>query len=83
MRTTIELKEEQRAALHAIAARRGWRGYSRLVQEAIDFYVKHHAECEEARLSLLKRKGAWSSEEAERTRAAIALLRKQWMTTSS
>lgn len=80
MRTTIELKEEHRALLHALAARRGWRGYSRVVEEAIEFYLRHHAEAEEARKALLKRKGAWTEEEAARTRAAIAELRRQWAT---
>ena len=78
MRTTIELTEEQRALLHAIAARRGSRGYSRVVQEAIDFYLKHHAEAESARRLLLDRKGAWSADEAERTRKALRELRASW-----
>lgn len=82
MRTTVELKEEHRALLHALAARRGLRGYSQLVQEALDFYLKHQAEAQEARQALLARKGAWGAEEVERTRAAIAELRRQWTTTS-
>lgn len=83
MRTTIDLKEEHRALLHAIAARRGWRGYSRVVEEAVEFYLQHHAEAEEARCALLKRKGAWAPEEAERIRHAIAELRKQWTITAA
>lgn len=39
MRTTIELTDEQRAALLAMAARRGLRGYSSLVQEALAKYL--------------------------------------------
>lgn len=39
MRTTIEISDEQRARLLEIAARRGGRGYSRLVQEALDRYL--------------------------------------------
>lgn len=39
MRTTIELTDEQRAALLALAARRGLRGYSSLVQEALAAYL--------------------------------------------
>lgn len=83
MRTTIELKEDHRALLHAIAAHRGWRGYSRVVEEAIEFYLAYHDAAEEARRTLLNRKGAWSEEEAERTRAAIAELRRQWTAASS
>ena len=78
MRTTIELTEEQRALLHAIAARRGWRGFSRVVREAIDFYLKHHTEAERARRALLGRKGAWSAAEAERVRQALEELRTSW-----
>jgi Arc/MetJ-type ribon-helix-helix transcriptional regulator len=85
MKTTVELKEEHRALLEAIAARRGWRSYSRVVQEAVEFYLHHHAEAEKARCALLKRKGAWTPEEVEHTRAAITKLRKRWttLTTSS
>jgi predicted nuclease of restriction endonuclease-like RecB superfamily len=78
MRTTIELKEEHRALLHMIAARRGWRGFSRVVEEAIEFYLEHHAEAEKARRALLDRRGAWSEKEADRVRAAIRELRRRW-----
>ena len=62
MRTTIELKEEHRALLHAIAARRGLRGYSKVIEEAIEFYLRHHSE----------------AEEAEGVRSAIRELRERW-----
>ena len=39
MRTTIELRDDQHAALAALASRRGMRGYSGLVQEALDLYL--------------------------------------------
>lgn len=39
MRTTIELSNEKRAKLLAIAARRGLRGYSQLIDEALDLYL--------------------------------------------
>jgi hypothetical protein len=80
MRTTIELREEHRALLHAIAARRGWRGYSRVVEEAIDFYLEHHAAAAEARRSLLGRQGGWSAAETDHTREMIRELRARWTT---
>jgi predicted DNA-binding protein len=40
MRTTIELTDEQRAKLLALAARRRLRGYSALIQEALERYLK-------------------------------------------
>ena len=39
MRTTIELSNEQRAALYSMAAGRGMRGYSLLIQEALEKYL--------------------------------------------
>lgn len=36
MRTTVEITDEQHRALSAIAQRRGVRGFSALVQEALD-----------------------------------------------
>lgn len=39
MRTTIELTDEQRSALLALAGKRGLRGYSSLVQEALAQYL--------------------------------------------
>jgi len=79
MRTTIELKEEHRALLHAIAARRGWRGYSKVIQEAIEFYLRHHSAAEEAKRTLLTRKGGWSEEDVEKLRVALEELRRQWI----
>jgi hypothetical protein len=39
MRTTVEITDEQHRALSAIAQRRGVRGFSALVQEALDGYL--------------------------------------------
>ena len=40
MRKTIELTNDHRSSLHALAARRGLRGYSKLIQEAVDLYIQ-------------------------------------------
>ena len=82
-RTTIELKDEHRAGLRAIAISRGWRGFSRAIEEAIDFYLDHHSESGTARRTLLKRRGSWSAEEAGRTARAIAEVRRSWPRRSS
>jgi metal-responsive CopG/Arc/MetJ family transcriptional regulator len=39
MRTTIELSDEQRAELLRLAAERGEKGFSRLIQEAVEEYL--------------------------------------------
>ena len=44
MRATIELSDDQRSILHFLAAQRGLRGYSKLMQEAIDFYIREKTE---------------------------------------
>jgi predicted transcriptional regulator len=43
MRTTVEISDAQRAKLLEIAARRGEKGFSRLVQEALDQYLADEA----------------------------------------
>ncbi len=39
MRTTIEIPDEQRAKLLQLAAERGEKGFSKLVQEALEKYL--------------------------------------------
>ena len=39
MRTTIELNDDARSKLLALAARRGDKGFSKIVQEALDRYL--------------------------------------------
>lgn len=76
MRTTIELTEQQHEALNALARRRGIRGFSPLVQEAIDAYLGHLAS-EEIDL-LLNLEGSMSEEEAKVLSSRIAEARRQW-----
>lgn len=80
MRTTIEIREEQRIALAAIAARRGLRGYSEVVQEAIDAYL---AEVDGEDLdALLSLRGSITSEEADALDRSIAEAWSMWRTGS-
>jgi len=82
-RTTIELKDEHRAMLQAIAVSRGWRGFSRVIEEAIEIYLHHHAEAEVARRTLLERRGSWSTDQAQKTARTIAEVRRNWPSRSS
>jgi predicted DNA-binding protein len=54
MRTTIELSNEHRRALHDLAAHRGVRGYAKLIQEAVDLYIRETAIKESVAKRLLK-----------------------------
>jgi len=78
MRTTVEITDAQRAKLLKLAASRGEKGFSALVQEAIDFYLRTQADTArrarvKAALSVL---GSFSDKDAEALREATRALRK-------
>ena len=78
MRTTIEITAEQRAQLLQIAARRGAKGFSRLVQEALDAYLEAEADTEEKRRRALRLRGALRKAEVGKLREATAAIRRSW-----
>jgi hypothetical protein len=49
VRTTIEIQTEHRIALMALAARRGQKGFSTLVAEAIEEYLNREPQLRELR----------------------------------
>ena len=80
MRTTIEIREEQRIALAAIAAKRGLRGYSEVVQEAIDVYL---AEAQGEDLdALISLRGSLAPEQADALERCISQAWSSWQTSS-
>ncbi|MEI9479264.1 MAG: hypothetical protein WCO26_22210 [Deltaproteobacteria bacterium] len=78
MRTTIELSDEHRSALHALAARKGLRGYSKVIQEAIDLYISEKLNKEDGTGRLLKMKGTWGRKETEKARKKLEEIRRFW-----
>jgi len=78
MRTTIELSDDHRSALHSLAAKRRLRGYSKLVEEAIDLYIKEKAIQENGARHLLKMRGTWSKEEANQVRKRLEEIERNW-----
>ena len=78
MRTTIEITEEQRARLLELTARRGEKGFSRLVQEALDRYLQEAERRSEATQQALNVLGTLSEKSAQKILASIAALRRQW-----
>ena len=78
MRTTIELKNESRAKLLEVAATRGEKGFSRLINEAVDLYLKTAAADRERRCAALSLRGRLGNEEARALRTATAALRESW-----
>lgn len=84
MRTTIELTDDQRARLLALAAKRRLRGYSSLVHEALEQYLKETPNggrakaAAKAAKAARKVRGTLSDAEVERMRRDIEALWKRW-----
>jgi hypothetical protein len=78
MRTTVEITDEQRAKLLQEAARRGEKGFSSIIQEALDHYFETAAE-RRARVELARQAiGRLSAEDADRLEKEIRDLRRSW-----
>ena len=58
MRTTIELRDDLRARLLDLAARRGDKGFSRLVMEAVEAYLAQAESGGAARERALRAEGS-------------------------
>jgi predicted transcriptional regulator len=78
MRTTIEIRDDLRGALLKLAAKRGEKGFSRLVCEAIEEYVAAETRRDELRRKALRTQGALASEEAEELRERVREIREDW-----
>lgn len=76
MRTTVEITEEQHRALTLLAHRRGVRGFSQLVQEAIDAYLSELGADEVE--SLLALNGILGDEDEREVRSRIDDVRAVW-----
>jgi len=78
MRTTVELTEEQRAELLKLAAQRGMKGFSGLVQEAIDTYLESQASRASLIEAALAMKGSLKSDAAYEFEARTKSIRENW-----
>jgi len=78
MRTTVEIKPQQRADLLKLAAQRGDKGFSNLVQEALDLYLRQHREKRDAVARALKLQGSFSASEGVAMNRSIQQLREKW-----
>lgn len=78
MRTTIEISNEQRAKLLDLAARRGLKGFSTLVQEALDAYLRRLETREAEVQAALALRGSLSATEAAVLEETSRSLREKW-----
>ena len=78
MRTTVEIADEHRARLLELAARRGEKGFSRIISEAIEQYLAALDRSEADRRAVLGLRGSLSRKQAERLRADTTEIRRAW-----
>lgn len=78
MRTTIELRNDQRARLLEIAARQGRKGFSHLIEEAVDRFLDEEEGRERELAKAIGALGALDSDEAETLRERTRALRRRW-----
>ena len=78
MRTTIELDDEHRAKLLEISARRGEKGFSGIIGEALDAYLDSLEAAAASRKAALRLKGVLSAADAEALRRESDALRRSW-----
>ena len=78
MRTTIDITDEQRAKLLEAAARRGEKGFSSLIQEALDHYFEGAAQRSERVERAVRVLGSLAEPSAERLEKDARKLRRSW-----
>jgi metal-responsive CopG/Arc/MetJ family transcriptional regulator len=78
MRTTVEMKPQHRSALLALAARRGEKGFSSVLAEAIEEYLDDERTRVQRRKELLSLAGSLSVHDAKNLRATTMSLRENW-----
>jgi hypothetical protein len=78
VRTTIEIRDEQRAKLLKLAGERGEKGFSHLVQEALDKYLDEARGRTERVAAARAVLGSLDDAGAAEMRAAVAKIRERW-----
>ena len=78
MRTTIELTDEQRTELIRLAAERGQKGFSLIIQEAVDEYLRRQGGREQEIAVALALKGSLAGKEADEFLGRVNKIRENW-----
>ncbi len=78
MRTTVEIPDEQRARLLELAAERGEKGFSRLVQEAVALYLRENEARRDRIAAARSTLGSMTKKEADDLRQSVGVLRGRW-----
>jgi predicted transcriptional regulator len=78
MRTTIELSDAHRARLLEIAATRGQKGFSAVIEEAVAFYLEELKRRDERAQSALAARGALRQAEADELESRVHDIHERW-----
>lgn len=78
MRTTVEIPDAQRARLLELAAQRGEKGFSRLIQEAVDRMLTDDDSREVRTKAALALEGSMGAKEADALLASVMCIRSTW-----
>jgi len=78
MRTTIELADGDRARLLELAGRRGEKGFSGIIAEALAEYFGKRSEDSSRGTKIGALRGSLSAEEADELRAETTEIRASW-----
>lgn len=78
MRTTIEMKPEHRARILELAANRGEKGFSTVVADALELYLKSQNDRKAAIRSALALKGSMREGDAAGLLTRTQTLRANW-----
>jgi metal-responsive CopG/Arc/MetJ family transcriptional regulator len=78
MRTTVEITDDQRTEIARIASIRGLKGYSQVIQEALQEYIEREHRRHEVIEAALKLQGSLSTREGGAMEKARLHLRGTW-----
>jgi hypothetical protein len=76
MRTTVEMKPEHRSALLALASRRGQKGFSAVLGDAIETYLRGEAVRQRRRHTFRSVAGSLSKKDADELRRTVQTMRE-------
>lgn len=78
VRTTIEIRDRYRAELLRLAANRGEKGFSGIIDEALGHYFRMEADSLERRTAALQTRGKLGNADAGSMLDHVATARRNW-----
>lgn len=78
MRTTVEMKAEHRSALLALAASRGQKGFSGVLEEAIEAYLRGDEERKKRNEMFHSLAGVLTEDEGNELEREVKAVRASW-----